>query len=242
MATCSWPLGNGDYLNFTIYDRNEGWNKVAGLYIFCYLDISGLWSPVYVGQTNDFSYRLPSHNRLSEAVRRGATHIHALVVPQASDRDKWEKMLIQNLHPPMSESFLKTYDLFISHAWGYNEYYYRLERLLKNAPSFNYRNYSVPKHDPLINPGTVVGQRRLTNLLDKQIKPVNSVLIISGMYVVYKFWIQKEIELAQYYNKPIIGLIPWGQERTPFIVQQAAKEMVYWNTNSIVNAIRKHSL
>lgn len=137
---------------------------------------------------------------------------------------------------------LKTYDLFISHAWAYNDAYYRLVSLLDAATNFKYRNYSVQKHDPLVNPGTPVGQRTLTNQLDGQIKPVNCVHIIAGMYSAYKFWIQKEIDIAQSYNKPIIGLVPSGQERTPINVQNAAIEMVSWNTSSIVAAIRKHSL
>lgn len=103
MANCSWPLGNGSTLEFTIYDRNEGWNKVAGLYIFSFLASNGRWTALYVGQTNDFSARLPSHERLNEAVQRGATHIHALVVPLQQSRDTWESMLIQHLQPSLNE-------------------------------------------------------------------------------------------------------------------------------------------
>jgi hypothetical protein len=103
MANCSWPLGNGSSLEFTIYDRNEGWNKVAGLYIFSHLAANGRWSALYIGQTDDFSSRLPSHERLNEAIQRGATHIHALVVPQQQNRDAWEAMLIRHIQPPMNE-------------------------------------------------------------------------------------------------------------------------------------------
>lgn len=100
-AKCIWPLGNGQTLEFSIYDRNAGWNQVAGLYIFSYQSSSG-WHPLYVGQAENFQSRLPSHERLSEAVRNGATHIHALVVPQKVNRDQWECTLIQNLQPPMN--------------------------------------------------------------------------------------------------------------------------------------------
>lgn len=138
---------------------------------------------------------------------------------------------------------LKTYDLFISHAWKYNEDYHRLINLIKNANYFKYRNYSVPEHDPVIDPNTPIGVTKLKELLDKQIKPVNCVLIICGMYVNHKFWIQTEIEIAAAkYNKPIIGVIPWGAERVPVEVQNVANEMVRWNTDSIVTAIRKHSI
>lgn len=138
--------------------------------------------------------------------------------------------------------FLRNYDLFVSHAWAYNEAYYRLISLLDQVPYFKYRNYSVPTHDPLVDPGTQIGQARLANMLDAQIRPVQCVLVIAGMYAAHRFWIDKEIAFAQYYKKPIIGLIPWGQERIPLSVQTAAVEMVGWNSNSIVSSIRSHSM
>jgi hypothetical protein len=137
---------------------------------------------------------------------------------------------------------LRNYDLFISHAWAYDDAYYRLEALLDAASYFQYRNYSVPRHDPVIDPKTVIGQRRLEALLDAQIRPVQCVLVIAGMYAAHRFWIDKEIGFAQYYNKPIVGLVPWGQERVPQSVQFAAHEMVGWNGSSIVDAIRRRAL
>jgi hypothetical protein len=135
---------------------------------------------------------------------------------------------------------LKTYDLFLSHMWrkSENSEYYRLEQLLKDTNNFSWRNYSVPEHDPL---GTKT-DKELRDALDRQIKPINCFVIISGMYVNHRKWIQEEIDIAKKYNKPIIGVIPQGQERVPVEVQNAASEMVRWNTDSIVTAIRKWSL
>lgn len=45
---------------------------------------------------------------------------------------------------------LRIYRLFISHAWIYNDDYYTLVKMLKNANHFYWHNYSVPEHDPLI--------------------------------------------------------------------------------------------
>ena len=133
---------------------------------------------------------------------------------------------------------LKTYDLFISHAWTYDVDYYRLVQFLDSAKWFTYRNYSVPQHDPL----DAFNTTRLEAALDRQIRPVNIVLIVSGMYVNYREWIQYEIQVAQHYKKPIIGIRPWGSQRIPAAVQTAAMEMVGWNTNSIVGAIRRNAL
>ncbi len=137
---------------------------------------------------------------------------------------------------------LKTYDLFISHAWFYNKGYNRVVELLNDSSNFTFRNYSVPEHDPLVDSNTPVGQRKLTSLLRGQIKPVNYFLVTAGMYSKHKFWIQKEVEIAQEFHKPIIGLVPWGQQRTPAYIQEVSDEMVGWKTSSIVSAIRQWSL
>lgn len=133
---------------------------------------------------------------------------------------------------------LKTYDLFVSHAWKYNEGYYRLIEMLDAAPRFVFRNYSIPEHDPL----GAKTKRELEAALDRQIRPVNCFLAIAGMYVQHREWIQFEIEAAQSYGKPIIGVRPWGSERTPTEIVLAADEMVNWNTASVVDAVRRRSL
>jgi hypothetical protein len=137
---------------------------------------------------------------------------------------------------------LKTYDLFISHAWKYADDYNDVVTMLKDASNFYFRNYSVPIHDPLIDPNTSVGRAKLTSLLNLQVRPVNCVLILSGMYAAHSDWILKEIELAKSYDKPIIGIKPWGQIVVPKAIQENANVIVGWNESSIINAIRQYSL
>lgn len=84
-----------------MYASNSDWNKVAGLYIFASLH-NNRWNALYVGQTDDFSSRLPNHERLGEAIRKGATHIHAVGVQQVATRDRLERALIQHLQPPLN--------------------------------------------------------------------------------------------------------------------------------------------
>ena len=133
---------------------------------------------------------------------------------------------------------LKTYDVFISHAWDYNDDYYRLVRMLNEANNFKWRNYSVPEHDP----ADANSKTKLREALKRQMRPVNIVLVLSGMYVSHSEWIEFEIEFAQTLNKPMVGIRPWGNQRAPQAVTDAVDEMVRWNTSSIVTAIRKHSL
>ena len=133
---------------------------------------------------------------------------------------------------------LKTYRGFISHAWTYNKDYYTLENNLKDTSNFTWYNHSVPEHDSL----DTTTDKKLKEALRNQISGTNHVLIISGMYAAYRKWIQIEIDIALDMGKPIIGIRPRGQERTPQVVQDAANIMVGWYTPSIIQAIRDHAL
>lgn len=133
---------------------------------------------------------------------------------------------------------LKTYDVFISHAWTYHDDYYRVEKFLNDASYFRWRNYSVPEHDPLQPSSTSA----LKEQLRRQIRPVNVVLILAGMYVAHSDWIQFEIDFADAISKPMIGIRPWGQQRIPSAVTDSVDEMVGWQTTSIVSAIRKWAI
>jgi hypothetical protein len=128
---------------------------------------------------------------------------------------------------------LYPYRIFISHAWDYNDEYYKLEKNLKEYPNFDFRNYSVPKHDPFDT-----GAQLTKKLLD-QMEPVQVVLVLAGMYATKSDWIQFEITEAQRMGKPIIGIKPWGQERVPVIIQNSAKIIHGWNYGPIVESIRK---
>ncbi len=128
---------------------------------------------------------------------------------------------------------LKSYGVFISHAWDYDADYYRLERMLNKPKRFKWRNCSVPQHNPL----DANNDAQLEKALRDQIRPANVVVIISGMYVNHRKWIQKEIDIALEMNKPIIGIAPRGAQRTPSEVQNIAP-MVGWKTSKIVDTIR----
>ena len=133
---------------------------------------------------------------------------------------------------------LKTYDVFISHAWSYHEDYYRMVRFLGEAQYFYWRNYSVPQHDPL----DAGSNRRLREALKRQMRPVNVVLILAGMYAAHSDWIEFEIAFSLELNKPMVGIRPWGQQRIPKAVSDSVDTMVGWQKNSIVSAIRRYSI
>lgn len=133
---------------------------------------------------------------------------------------------------------LHRYRLFISHAWHRHEGYDRMIQFLNAAPNFIYSNYSVPvdkAFDKMTN-------SQLEEQIKQQIRPVESVIILGGIYVSYSKWIQFEIDYAKSLMKPIIGVQPWGSQRMPLAVQNAANTIVGWNTSSIVKAIREYSI
>lgn len=128
-----------------------------------------------------------------------------------------------------------TYNIFISHSWSYSDEYERLVALLDRKPYFSYKNYSVPKNDPIHNAPTV---GLLREAIRRQMQPASCVLILAGVYSTYSKWINEEIDLAQSMGKKIIAVEPFASERTSTVVRNAADEIVKWNTDSIVRAIR----
>lgn len=134
---------------------------------------------------------------------------------------------------------LKDYRLFISHSWSYSDAYERLTNLLAKHTLFKWRNYSVPKDDPIHN---APNARLLEMAIERQMKPVNCVLILAGVYSSYSKWIQREIRIAKQLAKPIIAVEPWGAESTSVVVKDNADEIVGWNSDSIVDAVRYWSI
>lgn len=97
-----------------------------------------------------------------------------------------------------------------------------------------YNNYSVPEHDQLDSEN----DEELEHDLTAQIKPASCIIILAGMYVNYSDWIEYEINEAVRMKKYIIGVRPWGQEKIPEIISKNANAMVWWNKNSILDAIK----
>lgn len=131
---------------------------------------------------------------------------------------------------------MNTKNLFISHSWTYSDQYYRLCALLDSDPRFSWRNYSVPKNDPIHNASST---QKLKEAIKQQMKPASAVIILAGVYSTYSKWINIEIELAKDLGKPIIAVQPWGSERTSQKVKQSADQIVGWNASSILTAIRE---
>lgn len=127
------------------------------------------------------------------------------------------------------------YNLFISHSWTYSDAYERLVELLDSASNFSYRNYSVPKDDPIHNARY---DYQLRAAIRNQMQHASCVLVLAGVYSTYSKWINIELALAGELGKRIVAIEPWGSEKTSRVVKENADVIVKWQTTSIVNAIR----
>lgn len=127
------------------------------------------------------------------------------------------------------------YNLFISHSWTYSDAYEKLINLLNSVSDFSYRNYSVPKNDPIHN---APYEYQLKAAIRNQMQHASCVLVLAGVYSTYSKWIKIELDLASEMGKKIIAIEPWGSERISAIVKAYADRIVKWQSSSIVNAIR----
>ena len=120
---------------------------------------------------------------------------------------------------------MKTYNLFISHSWGYSHTYENLVNLLDDRSYFSYRNYSVPKDDPVHTRGR---DYELYEAIRRQMSPTHVIVILAGVYATYSKWINNEIKIAQrefQSPKPILAIQPWGAEKTSTAVKNAAGDI-----------------
>lgn len=127
--------------------------------------------------------------------------------------------------------------VFISHSWRYEDDFEEVKSLLDDAYDFEYFDHSVYSDEPL--------DAQLPNHLRKkfrdQIRSTSAVLVLAGMYVAHSDSIQDEIEIAADMGKPIIGVIPDGNDQVPNIVNERATELVKADGRQILDAIERHA-
>ena len=130
--------------------------------------------------------------------------------------------------------------VFISHSWSYSHHYSTLRRWIfeeKNhlgQASLRFRDFSVPKDNPIHK---VSNAKALREAIYRKIERSHVIVIPLGMYANYSNWIKKEIQGAKLKSKPILGVNPWGQLRSPSVVGNAAQNTVGWNKKSIIRGI-----
>lgn len=128
----------------------------------------------------------------------------------------------------------KVYKIFISHSWDHVDDLMSLRNLLKQRGYFNVEFEEVPPHNPIDSQNATYVKYRVS----QRISNSDVVIGLAGMYASYSSWMEWELNQAIQQGKPILGVIPWGQERVSETVHSKANKIVRWNTESIVDAIR----
>lgn len=127
----------------------------------------------------------------------------------------------------------KQYKIFISHSWTYDEHYEKVVDFLNEVPSLDWQDHSVPSTDPL--PQTT--DHALKEALKDQMRSASLVVVSAGMYGAYSDWIDTEIELAKEMGKPIIAIIPEGQEKVPNKIEENCTEKCRWRKASLIESM-----
>ncbi|MBF0179125.1 MAG: TIR domain-containing protein [Magnetococcales bacterium] len=130
---------------------------------------------------------------------------------------------------------LHKYRIFISHPWKYDEEYKKLKEMLGAAPNFDYNDWSIPEEKGR----PTMSDTELKNAISYQISHAEIVIALAGMYVMYSDWIQFEIIQARDISKPVLPIMPRGNEKFPSILKFAEKNIVGWYTPSIIDSIRE---
>lgn len=104
--TYDWPGQSGKQYHYTVYPLDASFRPLPGNYVYARELSDGDWSPVYMSQTRDLHQRLEGHVTLEDAIKNGATHIHAHYdnVGQSA-RCSEEHDLVQRWHPLCNDEF-----------------------------------------------------------------------------------------------------------------------------------------
>ena len=133
---------------------------------------------------------------------------------------------------------VKNYRVFISHAWQHSGDLLSLRKLLNERGYFYASFEESSKDEPINSTNAYYVKRRLA----EKISNSNIVLALAGIYASHSQWMEWELDKALELAVPIVGVIPRGQLRVSRIVSSRTKDIVRWNTESIVDSIRALAL
>lgn len=129
----------------------------------------------------------------------------------------------------------RMYSIFISHSWDYVSDLMSLRRLLLARGYFNVQFLETPPHDPINSSNSSY----VKSVIRDNISRSDVVIGMAGVYASYSDWMRWELDTAKSLGKPILGVVPWGQVNVSRVVQERADLIVRWNTESIVEAVRR---
>lgn len=138
-----------------------------------------------------------------------------------------------------NEEANKSYNLYFSHSWNYEDSFTELEALLNSKTDFSYINSFIRDDHPT---PIISDERALYENIRNKMKHSQAVLLLCGVYPLHSRWINKEIIACKdEMNKPLIAIEKYDSSHTSFLVKQSADIIVNWNAIEIVNAVKQLS-
>lgn len=134
---------------------------------------------------------------------------------------------------------VRTYDIFISHAWRYHDDWTNLSNLLDSCKGLKWRNFSVPWYDPALDPNTELGAKAVRSWIDGQIRPVMGMVLLDSVYAVKstRKWLELEVELARTYAKPVVALPARNADGVAAEVAALSDAVVTWEPIAIIDKL-----
>lgn len=126
-------------------------------------------------------------------------------------------------------------NIFVSHSWDHLNDLRNLRNLLNNRGYFNVEFLEVTP-DVAFNSNNIY---YLHMKVGELIAKADIIIGLAGVYASHSDWMQWEMDKAKSLGKPILGVIPWGQTNISNEVAKRADDMCRWNTESIVEKVRK---
>lgn len=119
-------------------------------------------------------------------------------------------MTSPSVTPPGKQRFYLpgSYDIFISHSWRYDQEWTDMVALLDDAFGLNWRNWSLPWHDPGLNRFSLEGHAILLETLEGQLSQCGATLVLADVCRAERGpqWLRIQIDLAKKYGCPVIGV------------------------------------
>ncbi len=130
------------------------------------------------------------------------------------------------------------YKIFVSHAWKDSYLYKDLISIFNNNMDFIYEDYSIPEDSPFFSKNS---NQHLEKFLESRISSSNCFILIIS-HNVKRFWVMKELAIAQKLNKPIVLLY---EKIVSYHVESLAVPgpiIVNWNDYEIIETIKSLSV